>query len=100
MYHLEIDLEHLKNDREQLHDAIMKQPAFCLELMENGARQFLLKSKQDLDVVEADVPPVQITFTGQLPATHIRNITVRGIRLNPHRPARPHPPPPTHRLRR
>lgn len=83
MYHLEIDLEHLKNDREQLHDAITKQPSQCIGLMEVGARDFLLKSRHALGVKDDDVPPVQITFTGQLPLTPIRNITVRACAVCP-----------------
>jgi hypothetical protein len=82
VFHLEIDLEHIKNDRETLHDVITKHPGEYIGMMELGAREFLLKSRQELRahnvlLTEADVPPVQITFTGQLPLTPIRHITVR-----------------------
>ena len=77
MFHLEIDLEHIKNDREALHDVITKSPGAYMGMMELGARDFLLKTKNHLGVSLENVPPVQITFTGQLPVTPIRNITVR-----------------------
>ena len=77
MFHLEIDLEHLKNDREALHDIITKHPSVNMGMMEQGARDFLIKSKVDLPIPPEDIPPVQITLTGQLPLTYIRNITVR-----------------------
>ena len=82
LFHLEIDLEQLKNDREALHDAVTKRPAEYLGMMELGARSVLTTSRADLRVngavvTDADIPPVQITLIGQLPLTPIRSITVR-----------------------
>jgi len=52
-------------------------PALYIPMMELGARQMLLGLMRELDA--PTIPPVQITFKGDLPAHPIRDITAEDI---------------------
>jgi DNA replication licensing factor MCM5 len=69
LYHLEIDLDDLKNHNLSLHDAFTSNPNEILPMIEKGAREALAS------LVEGEVPPIQALFCGDIASTLIREVS-------------------------
>lgn len=78
-YHLEIDLEHLAQYNQDIHDHVTASPSTYLPLLEEGALDFLKKSHLDGLINKDRLPPVQITMLGALRVTRIRDITASEV---------------------
>jgi DNA replication licensing factor MCM5 len=77
---LEVDLEDLKNDKEDLHDAVLKEPNEYVPLMEIGARDVALAYAADLHGGDHErMPTIQVLFIGDLIETPIRSIAAAHV---------------------